>query len=228
MAVLIGDVAHFIRTHTLKPGKILSFQCFAVACLRKGKGGKENELGRVFQLGRIGGNFLIPFTCTDVRMEDKPSLLPAIVQHRSIFGVGVLKAVGTDTGYYSVNNIRTAQKAGVDATGVQRPRHVRECPPEEAVRPLRNRRAGIEPLMGHVKTFGLGKSKMKSDQTTLASGYRAVTGFNLCQLLRHLAATAGGKGKPQAHNNPTPKSSRPSITIKPGLPPVSYFAPATN
>jgi hypothetical protein len=49
------DVAHFIRTHTIKPDKLLSFHCFEVACIRKGKVGKENEFGRVFQLGRIGG-----------------------------------------------------------------------------------------------------------------------------------------------------------------------------
>jgi len=47
------DVAHFIRTHTIKPDKLLSFHCFEVACIRKGKVGKENEFGRVFQLGRI-------------------------------------------------------------------------------------------------------------------------------------------------------------------------------
>jgi hypothetical protein len=44
------DVAHFIRTHTMKPDKLLAFHCFEVACIRKGKVGKENEFGRVFQL----------------------------------------------------------------------------------------------------------------------------------------------------------------------------------
>jgi hypothetical protein len=184
------DVAHFIRTHSIKPGKILSFHCFAVACIRKGKVGKENEFGRVFQLGRIGGNFLIPFTCTDVRMEDKDCLTPAIAEHRSIFGDEVLKAVGTDKGYYSVKNVRAAQQEGVDADGIQRPRHVRDRPPEDVVLPLRNRRAGIEPLIGHLKEFGLGKSRMKSDQTTLSSGYRSVMGFNLHQMIRHLTAQA--------------------------------------
>jgi IS5 family transposase len=61
---------------------------------------------------------------------------------------------------------------------------VKDQPPEEIVHPLRNRRAGIEPLIGHAKAFGLGRSKMKSDQTTLASGYRAGMGFNLHQFLR--------------------------------------------
>ena len=51
---------------------------------------------------------------------------------------------------------------------------------------LFNRRAGVEPLIGHAKRFGLGKSKMRSDEATLASGYRSVTGFNLHQLMRKL------------------------------------------
>ena len=55
---------------------------------------------------------------------------------------------------------------------------------------LFNRRAGVEPLIGHAKRFGLGKSMMKSDEATLASGYRSVTGFNLHQLMRNLEGTS--------------------------------------
>ena len=52
---------------------------------------------------------------------------------------------------------------------------------------LVNRRAGIEPLIGHTKHGGqLGTSRMKQDDTTLAAGYGAIGGFNLRQLLRHL------------------------------------------
>ena len=121
-------------------------------------------------------------------MDDTQSLLPAIADHAQIFGADILEAVGTDTGYYSAANIRKVQQAGINADGIQRPVNIKEHPPEEIVRPLRNRRAGIEPLIGHAKAFGLGRSKMKSDQTTLVSGYRAVMGFNLHQFLRHLTA----------------------------------------
>jgi hypothetical protein len=55
---------------------------------------------------------------------------------------------------------------------------------------LKRRRAGIEPLIQHVKSFGLGRSRMKSDETALASGYRAVMGFNLHQLIRHMQSAA--------------------------------------
>ena len=50
------------------------------------------------------------------------------------------------------------------------------------------RRAGIEPLIGHVKHGGqLGKSRMKSDKTTESAAYGAVLGFNLRQFMRYQA-----------------------------------------
>jgi hypothetical protein len=53
--------------------------------------------------------------------------------------------------------------------------------------PLVDRRAGIEPLIGHAKHGGqLGQSRMKTDDTTLAAGYAAIGGFSLRQLIRHL------------------------------------------
>src|SRR5262249_61317208 len=40
---------------------------------------------------------------------------------------------------------------------------------------LVDRRAGIEPLIGHAKQGGqLGQSRMKTDETTLAAGYSAI------------------------------------------------------
>lgn len=180
------DVGHFVRTHTLEPGKRLAFHAEAVTCIKKGKAGKPHEFGRVFQLGRIGGNFLIPFSCTDVRMQDQHSLLPAIHAHRALFGEGHLKQVGTDKGYYSATNIKAIEALAINADGVQRPSEIKQRPPPQIVQALERRRAGIEPLIQHAESFGLGRSRMKSDQTTLASGYRAVMGFNLHQLMRSM------------------------------------------
>ena len=51
---------------------------------------------------------------------------------------------------------------------------------------LINRRSGIEPLIGHLKQgWQMGRSRMKSDKTIEASGYAAVLGFNMRQLIRH-------------------------------------------
>lgn len=184
------DVAHFIRTHTLKPSKILAFHCGAVACIRKGKVGKENEFGRVFQVGRIGGNFLLVGACTSLRMEDAASLPPMITEHQRFFGQGTLRSCGTDKGYYSAANreyLRALE--GLEEFCLQQP----GCNPatlSESERAtftrLADRRAGIEPLIGHAKQGGqLGQSRMKHDETTLAAGYAAIGGFNLRQLIRH-------------------------------------------
>lgn len=185
------DVGHFVRTHTIKAGKILSFHAHSVACIKKGKAGKEKEFGRVFQLGRIGGNFLIAFTCDSVRMEDKHSLLPAIYEHRTIFGKTALKQVGADKGYYKEKNIRAVKALSINADGLQKTANAKKQLSPEVIKPLKDRRSGIEPLIQHAKSFGLEKSKMKSDTATLASGYRSVMGFNLHQLMRHMAAPIG-------------------------------------
>ena len=75
-----------------------------------------------------------------------------------------------------------------NADGVQRPVNVKNQVEGHRKEELFNRRAGVEPVIGHAKKFGLGKSRMKSDEATLASGYRSVTGFNLHQLVRKLEA----------------------------------------
>jgi IS5 family transposase len=178
------DVAHFIKTHTLKTGKILSFHLLDVACISKGKVGKEREFGRVYQLGRIGGNFLMILPATSVRQEDKPSLIPMLKEHQAIFGEGVLKSMGTDKGYFTKANTEEALKI-VKEVGIQIPGNVKLKRPISQA--LKDRRAGIEPLIGHAKRFGLAKSKAKSDITTLASGYRSVLGFDLHQMTRYLS-----------------------------------------
>ncbi|HAU1150625.1 TPA: hypothetical protein JBI12_01510 [Legionella pneumophila] len=48
-----------------------------------------------------------------------------------------------------------------------------------------NRRSGTEPLIGHAKHGGqIGQSRMKSDNGIESSGYTAVLGFNMRQLIK--------------------------------------------
>jgi hypothetical protein len=118
----ILDVAHFIRTHSLKPGKILAFQGAAVACIRNGKVGKENEFGRVLQVGRIGGNFLLVGTCSSLRMEDSASLGPMITEHQRLLGTGTLRSCGRDKGYYSAATRQYLHALpGLEEVGLQQP-----------------------------------------------------------------------------------------------------------
>lgn len=181
------DVAHFTRTHTIKAGKILSIHAQAVACIAKGKAGKSYEFGRVFQLGRIKGNFMIVAQSLDLHMNDKISLPSILEEHARIFGKGILQSVATDKGYWSRRNHDMVIEMKASPVGMQRPKQPgKELTQldQEALQ-LRDRRAGIEPLIGQIKHGGmLGRSRMKTDSGTLAAGYASVLGFNLRQLTR--------------------------------------------
>ena len=189
------DVGHFTRTQTMKVGKVLSFHANDVTCIKKGKVGKEMEFGRVFQLGRIKGNFLIVMKSTSLRMSDKGSLIPMLAEHAVLFGEGTLQSVSADKGYWKAANQKELLRRKVIECGLQRPSNIKNrkgLPSEEVQAKLRDRRAGIEPLIGHTKHGGqLGKSRMKSDTATLAAGYGSVLGLNLRQMIRH----QGGKMK---------------------------------
>ena len=79
-----------------------------------------------------------------------------------------------------------------------RPNRTLEAPLEKTPGPIRqllhDRRAGIEPLIGHTKQGSqMGRSRMKSDETTKSAGYASVLGFNARQLTRYLADEARPK-----------------------------------
>jgi len=132
-----------------------------VACIRKGKVGKENEFGRVFQLGRIKGNFLFVLASTSLKMDDKQSLVPMLKEHEAIFGKGELKSASAGKGYWSAKNQQALINRRV-GSGLQRPANIKSqqgMPSPEVQERLRNRRAGIEPLIGHVKHGGAARTK---------------------------------------------------------------------
>lgn len=188
------DVCKFLNTGTMQVGKRLSFHLTQVACFNKGKLGKGLQFGRTFQLGRIAGNFLIVGKCTSVRMGDKESLQPMIKTHQELFGKSDNISAAADKGYYSKKNEYILEHETLGASGLQKPGSPRASPTkEESAKQadLVDRRAGIEPLIGHAKHGGqLGRSRMKYDKTTESAGYCSILGFNGRQLIRYLKGAA--------------------------------------
>ncbi|WP_284451120.1 transposase [Methylophaga thalassica] len=186
----LQSVKRFIHTGSAEMGKRLSFHLDEVSCFSKKKEHKKYEFGRAFQLIRLSGNFLFVGTCTNVRLDDKKSLLPLIDEYEDYFGQQPLSSLTTDKGYYSKTNIKTLMKRHVNKVGIQVPANAKNSPltlSDQEAETLSNRRAGIEPLIGHTKQGGqLGRSRMKNDRTIEASGYAAVLGFNLRQTIRAL------------------------------------------
>jgi len=125
---------------------------------RREKLASPNEFWRVFQLGRIGGNFLIAFSATFVRMEDKQALLPAINGTSEDPRENTLKQVGSDKGYYSHSNVKAVQ--ALPSIRWTTAAHDRKSPATTSVtQALSCRRAGIEPLIQHAQVLRWEKAK---------------------------------------------------------------------
>ena len=182
----LKDVEHFIKTKTIQAGKILSWHLEEVACIVKGKAGKPFQFGRAIQLGRIGGNFICTANHDTVTMSDKSAIPNFISQFKRVFGNDSVSSITADKGYYSTLN----QQACIDTLGEDGQFHLGytyEHLTEEENQTLSNRRAGIEPIIGHGKGKGqLGRSRMKSDLATKAAAFGSMIGFNLRQLINRL------------------------------------------
>lgn len=195
------SVQQYIETGTASLQKRLSLHLEDVACFNKKKAHKKYEFGRTFQLGRLSnGNFLFVGKSTNVRMDDKKSFIPMLQEHENLFGKNTLRSVATDKGYYSRTNVKALVKRKIEYIGIQVPGNTMNkniVLSEEESERLSNRRAGIEPLIGHAKRGGqLGVSRMKNDRNTESSGYAAILGFNLRQTIRALC------NKLKANNDP--------------------------
>jgi len=189
------DVAKFLFRGKIEPTKPLAFHLKEVACFNKNKSDKKYQFGRAFQLGRLGGNFLIVAKNDSIHMEDRKSIKPMITLHQNLFPDISTLSVATDKGYYSKNNATYLNVITGSDRGLQKPGNVTVSQDgkndNEELERLINRRSGIEPLIGHAKQGGqLGKSRMKYDRTTESAGYCAILGFNGRQLIRCLMKKA--------------------------------------
>jgi hypothetical protein len=173
-----------------KPTKLYSLHASAVTYVHKQKADQRKYFGRVYQLGRIAGNFLIAQRCESLHMPDAQSLPGMIKEHETLFGQETLQSIATDTGYYALKNLNLLKNKGIKEIGLKRPNRKLNAPPDDLDELTRYRlycrRSGVEAVIGLTKHGGqLEQSRMKSDRTTLSAGYASVLGFNLRQLNRY-------------------------------------------
>ena len=87
-------------------------------------------------------------------MNDKHSVLALAEEHAVLFGRGALSSIAADKGYWSQENLRGLSALGVKEIGLQHPSNIKRTvglPDQETQERLRNRRAGIEALIGRTK-----------------------------------------------------------------------------
>lgn len=193
----LEEVDYFITKKVGKAGRMLSWHLEKVATFVKSTGGGiRTNYGRQYQIGRIGGNFLIVSGDeNDPRFHDAHAVEPMIKLHEKIFGDFALKSFACDRGYYSLTNQQylefkldyPSKEISLSLQEFVLPKKgIMDWDMPEQGRQLYWRRSGVEAMIGHAKKGGeLGRSRAHSDLGMLGSGYQAILGVNLRQFMNH-------------------------------------------
>ncbi len=181
--VLLDQISYFIKNGEVAQEKILSLHAKEVKCISKGKAGKPYEFGRRFFAGRLPGNYVMAFTGKSCDLEDAHSMDIALKNYQEIFD-RLPESVAGDQGFWSRHNLKACKE--IEEVGITPRGHKNWKVPEEKIEEMMTRRSKVEPIIGHLKKRGMGKSKMKSDKTTKQAGQRSALSLNLSRLARDL------------------------------------------
>ena len=183
---LLEQITYWIRTGKVAQDKIISLWKMAPQAISKGKLSKPVEFGRKWVINCYEGGYMLVTAPRDPKTSDQNTVWESLSLHHQVFEQAP-DTFATDRGMWSQANLELTSNAGVDRIGIQPKGRAKSLVTKEELRQLSNRRAGIEPRIAHLKTRGLGRSRMKTDTGDLISGYRAGLSYNLTLLLRDLS-----------------------------------------
>jgi hypothetical protein len=189
MTKLVPQIRHWLRTGRVASGKIINLYIPELYSIVRGKVGKTVEFGLRWGVARLRGGFLLATVSrSKLELEDARYAVRAVKDHMALFGKPP-RAYAYDRGGFSAANVATLKKLGVREVGL--------APVGRAAWPVRGRsrerliheRALVEAGIGSIKSsrYGFNRPAARSAAMMGACGQRAVMGFNLNKLVRHLA-----------------------------------------
>jgi len=182
---LLEQISFWIRTGKVAQGKIISLWKWVPQAIKKGKIGKPVEFGRKWVINCYQGGYVLLKAPINPKISDQHCVLESLNLHMDVCE-DAPKTYATDRGMWSEDNIGFCLSAGIEKIGIQPKGQAKPLVGRRDLQVLSNRRAAIEPRIAHLKTRGLGKSRMKSDTGDLISGYRSALSYNLTHLIRDL------------------------------------------
>ena len=182
---LLEQILYWLATGKVAQNKIVSLWKSIPRAIPKGKIGKAVEFGRKWIVNCYRGGYVLLAAPENAKISDQHCVTESLDLHFDVFGESP-KSYGADRGMWSEENIFQCQMAQVEKIGIQPKGKAKAMVSQKDYRHLKNRRAGIEPRIGHLKLRGLGKSRMKSDIGDLISGHRSALSYNLALLMRDM------------------------------------------
>jgi transposase, IS5 family len=148
-------------------GKVLSLFEPHTQVIRKGKAHKPNEFGRLVRVDEVENGIVSGYGVLEGNTADTDSFLPALEQHKDIFGQ-VPRLATADRGFFSAQNERQAKDLGVEKVALPargrlsetRTQHQKERWFQRALR----WRAGEEATLSHLKNpFSMSRAFYKGE-----------------------------------------------------------------
>jgi len=183
---LMEQILSWLRTGRVASNKIISLWKMAPKAISKGKVGKKVEFGRKWIVNCYRGGYVLVSAPAKVKISDQHCVKESVRLHFEVFPDSP-NNYATDRGMWSQTNITLCQKVGIKKIAIQPKGKAKPLVSQRDHQRLKNRRAGIEPRIAHLKTHGLGRSRMKTDTGDLISGYRSALAYNLRHLMKDLA-----------------------------------------
>lgn len=189
MTKLLPQIRHWLRTGHVASSKIINLHIPELYSIVRGKVGKAVEFGLRWGIARLGGGFLrASVDASKSELEDTRFAVRAVRDHMTLFGKAP-RAYAYDRGGWSVANVSAIKKLGVRDVGLA-PRGRASWAVRGKTRGrLIHERARVEAGIGSIKSskYGFNRPAARSVAMMGACGQRAVLGFNLNKLVRHLA-----------------------------------------
>jgi hypothetical protein len=155
---LMEQIEYWLSTGRVAKDKIVSLWKMVPKAISKDKIGKPVEFGRKWIVNCYRGGYLLVMAHTNPKISDQHCVIESLSLHTTVFNE-MPKTYGTDRGMWSTENLELCLSAGVEKIAIQPKGQANSLVSQRDHRELANRRAGIEPRIGHLKTRGLGRSK---------------------------------------------------------------------
>jgi IS5 family transposase len=168
-------------------GKVLSLFEPHTQVIRKGKAHKPNEFGRLMRVDEVENGIVSGYEVLEGNPADMNSWMPAIEQHKALFGDAPEMATA-DRGFFSAKNEREAEVAGVEKVALpargrlSKTRAKRQK--ERWFKRALSWRAGSEATISHLKNpFSMRRASYKGER-----GFQRYVGW--CVITKNLFSIA--------------------------------------
>ena len=182
---LIEQILYWLDTGKVAKDKIVSLWKLTPTAIPEGKIGKPVEFGRKWVINAYRGGYVLLTAPNNPKMSDQECVWESLSLHQEVFD-HTPHSYATDRGMWGQPNLELCLNAGIEHIGIQPRGKAQPLVGRRVLQKLSNRRVGIEARIAHLKTRGLGRSRMKSDMGDLISGYRSALSYNLSLLMNDL------------------------------------------